>query len=126
MGRDCEDISICDILKNISRKGLVLGEYMKALVALEVVEKKILLIRGQKVILDVDLANTYGVSAKVFNQAIKRNINRFPKDFMFQLTVDEALTIRSQFVTASKRNIRYLPYAFTEHGIIMAEQSESC
>jgi hypothetical protein len=93
---------------------------MKSLVAMEVVEKKILLIRGQKVILDVDLAELYGATTKVFNQAVKRNIDRFPKDFMFQLTADEALTIRSQLVTASKRNIRYLPYALTEHGIIMA------
>jgi hypothetical protein len=93
---------------------------MKSLVAMEVVEKKILLIRGQKVILDVDLAELYDVTTKVFNQAVKRNIDRFPKDFMFQLTADEARTIRSQFVTASRRNIRYLPYAFTEHGIIMA------
>jgi hypothetical protein len=93
---------------------------MKSLVAIEVVEKKILLIRGQKVILDVDLAELYNVTTKVFNQAVKRNIDRFPKDFMFQLTADEALTIRSQFVTASRRNIRYLPYALTEHGIIMA------
>jgi len=93
---------------------------VKSLVAMEVVEKKILLIRGQKVILDVDLAELYDVTTKVFNQAVKRNVDRFPKDFMFQLTADEALTIRSQFVTASRRNIRYLPYAFTEHGIIMA------
>ena len=93
---------------------------MKSLVAMEVVEKKILSIRGQKVILDVDLAELYDVTTKVFNQAVKRNVDRFPKDFMFQLTADEALTIRSQFVTASRRNIRYLPYAFTEHGIIMA------
>jgi hypothetical protein len=93
---------------------------MKALAAMEIVERKILLIRGQKVILDVDLAELYSVNTKVFNQAVKRNINRFPKDFMFQLTTDESLAIRSQFVTASKRNIRYLPYAFTEHGIIMA------
>jgi hypothetical protein len=62
----------------------------------------------------------YGVTTKVFNQAVKRNIDRFPKDFMFQLTADEALSMRSQFVTASKRNIRYRPHAFTEHGIIMA------
>ena len=95
------------------------GKYVKSLVAMEVVEKKILLIRGQKVILDVDLAELYSVTTKVFNQAVKRNGDRFPKDFMFQLTAAEALTIRSQFVTASRRNIRYLPYAFTEHGIIM-------
>jgi hypothetical protein len=93
---------------------------MKVLVPIEVVERTILLIRGQKVILDVDLAELYGVTTKVFNQAVKRNTDRFPKDFMFQLTADEALSMRSQFVTASKRNIRYRPHAFTEHGIIMA------
>lgn len=93
---------------------------MKSLVPIEVVERKILLIRGQKVILDVDLAELYGVTTKVFNQAVKRNTDRFPKDFMFQLTSGEALSMRSQFVTASKRNIRYRPHAFTEHGIIMA------
>ena len=60
---------------------------MKSLVAMEVVERKILLIRGQKVILDVDLAELYGVTTKVFNQAVKRNIDRFPKDFMIQLTL---------------------------------------
>lgn len=60
------------------------------------------------------------MTTKAFNQAVKRNIDRFPKDFILRLTTDEALTIRSQFVTAPKRNIRYLPYAFTEHGIIMA------
>lgn len=93
---------------------------MKSLATTEFVERKILLLRGQKVILDVDLAELYGVTTKAFNQAVKRNIDRFPKDFIFQLTADEALTIRSQFVTASKRNVRYLPHAFTEHGIIMA------
>ncbi len=63
-----------------------------------------MLIRGQKVVLDVKLAELYSVTTKAFNQAVKRNIDRFPKDFMFQLTPDEALTIRSQFVTASGAN----------------------
>jgi len=79
---------------------------MNSLVAMKVVERKILLIRGQKVVLDVDLAELYGVTTKVFNQTVKRNIDRFPKDFMIRLTAEEAFTIRSQFVTASKRNIR--------------------
>ena len=79
---------------------------MNSLVAMKVVERKILLIRGQKVVLDVDLAELYGVTTKVFNQTVKRNIDRFPKDFMIRLTAAEAFTIRSQFVTASKRNIR--------------------
>lgn len=93
---------------------------MKSVVAVEVVERKIILIRGRKVIVDVDLAELYGVTTKAFNQAVKRNMDRFPDDFMFQLTADEARAMRSQFVTASRRNIRYLPNAFTEHGIIMA------
>jgi hypothetical protein len=93
---------------------------MKSVVPIEVIERKIYLIRGHKVILDVDLAELYGVTTKAFNQAVQRNIHRFPADFMFQLTTDETLAMRSQSVTASRRNIRYLPYAFTEHGIIMA------
>lgn len=106
---------------------------MKAIVPIEMIEKKIYLIRGQKVMLDSDLAGLYGVTTKVFNQGIKRNRDRFPEDFMFQLTDSEANAMRSQIVTASnpnvirsqnatasKRNIRYLPYAFTEHGVIMA------
>ena len=68
----------------------------------------------------MDLAALYGVSTKAFNQAIKRNNGRFPSDFMFRLSREEAEPIRSQFVTASRRNVRYLPLAFTEHGAIMA------
>jgi hypothetical protein len=98
------------------------------------IESLILTLRGQKVILDADLAELYGVPTKVFNQAVKRNINRFPEDFIFQLTATEFETLklqiataspadspmRSQIVTASKRNIRHRPLAFTEHGAIMA------
>ena len=76
---------------------------MKSVVAVEVVERKIILIRGRKVIVDVDLAELYGVTTKAFNQAVKRNMDRFPDDFMFQLTADEARAMRSQFVTASKK-----------------------
>jgi len=99
----------------------------------EPVESLIFTIRGQRVILDADLARIYGVPTKALNQAIKRNADRFPSDFIFQLTSQEVLDlkpkiaasssvdIRSQFVTASKkRNVRFLPYAFTEHGAIMA------
>ena len=78
-------------------------------------------IRGQKVMLDHDLADLYGVELKAMNQAVKRNIGRFPSDFMFQLTNGEWNSLRSQFVT-SKNNRggrRYIPYAFTEHGILM-------
>jgi len=81
----------------------------------------ILTVRGLKVILDADLALLYGVPTKVFNQAVKRNQERFPESFMFQLQRQELTNLRSQIVTASKkRNVRYLPYAFTEHGALMA------
>lgn len=76
-------------------------------------------IRGEKVLLDADLAELYGVGTKVLNQAVKRNLDRFPADFMFQLTSEEWEHIRSQSVTASRRNISALPYAFTEQGIAM-------
>jgi phage regulator Rha-like protein len=81
-------------------------------------------IRGQKVILDFDLAHIYDVPTKALNQAIKRNAVRFPPDFMFQLTKEEAeieFRSRSQFVTLKRgMNIKYRPYAFTENGAIMA------
>ena len=81
-------------------------------------------IRGEKVILDSDLARIYGVETRALNQAVKRNISRFPPDFMFQLTKEEAeaeLRSRSQIVTLKRgMNIKYLPYAFTENGAIMA------
>jgi hypothetical protein len=119
-----------------------------------IIENSILLVRGHKVILDKELARLYGVSTKVLNQAVKRNLNRFPEDFMFQLTMEEANAwhestearsrsqnvtlkrerLRSQSVTLKKtasrsqnvilngargQNVKYRPYAFTEHGILM-------
>jgi len=85
------------------------------------IQKLIYDIRGQKVMLDRDLAEIYGVELKVLNQSAKRNLKRFPKDFMFQLTQNEWNILRSQFVTANKdlSKVRYLPYAFTEHGVLM-------
>lgn len=83
------------------------------------IENLIILIRGQKVMLDADLAELYGVETKVFNQAVKRNIKRFPEDFMFQLTEEEVEILRSQFVTSRWGGRRYLPYAFTEQGVAM-------
>lgn len=78
-------------------------------------------IRGERVILDVDLAAIYGVETKVLNQAVRRNRDKFPRDFIFQISDNEMLgNMRSQFVTASKRNVRHRPFAFTEHGAIMA------
>lgn len=86
---------------------------------LSLIQSKIYEIRGQKVMLDFDLAEMYEVSTKVFNQAIKRNANRFPQDFMFQLNQKEFDNLRSQIVTSSWGGRRYLPYAFTEQGVAM-------
>ena len=84
------------------------------------IEQKIFLIRGHKVMLDKELAKLYGVSTKRLNEQVKRNVKRFPEDFMFQLTWEEAESSRSQFATLKKgRNIKYLPYAFTEQGVAM-------
>ena len=84
------------------------------------IENLIMTLRGQKTILDHDLARLYGVSTKRLNEKVRRNRARFPSDFCFQLTLEELDSIRSQNATASKRNIRYLPYAFTEHGALMS------
>jgi phage regulator Rha-like protein len=86
------------------------------------VESRILILRHQRVILDSDLAELYGVTAKQLNQQIKRNRERFPTDFMFQLKTKEQDSLRSQIVTSKKGRggRRYLPYAFNEHGAIMA------
>ncbi|GAC1406610.1 MAG: ORF6N domain-containing protein [Pyrinomonadaceae bacterium] len=103
-----------------------------SLVPVEIIERHVYLLRRQKVMLDNDLADIYRVETKVLNQAVKRNIARFPEDFMFQLTSDEAEFLRSQFVTSNdpstfqsgisktKRGGRqYLPYVFTEQGVAM-------
>ena len=96
----------------------------KALVPVELIEKKIYLIRGQKVILDSDLAELFSVETKRLNEQVKRNLPRFPEDFMFQLTKEETQIwhrSRSQIATLKRgKNIKYQPYAFTEHGAIMA------
>lgn len=85
----------------------------------EVLLSKIYLIRGQKVMLDKDLAEMYGVETKVFNQTVKRNIERFPDDFMFELTIEELETLRSQIVTSKRGGTRYMPFVFTEQGVAM-------
>jgi phage regulator Rha-like protein len=93
---------------------------MKALVPVEIIEKKILLIRGEKVMLDADLAELYGVETKMLVRAVKRNIDRFPSDFMIQLNREEFENLRFQFGTSSRwGGRRYLPYAFTEQGVAM-------
>jgi len=92
----------------------------KSLVPLERIERIILIIRGQKVMLDSDLAELYGVSTRRLNEQTKRNIERFPDDFMFQLTEEEWENLRSQNATSrSWGGRRYPPYAFTEHGAVM-------
>jgi phage regulator Rha-like protein len=93
-----------------------------AIVLVERAESKILLIRDQKVILDSDLALLYNVTTSRLNEQVKRNIERFPEDFMFQLTKEEFDNLKSQFATSSSGwgGRRKLPYAFTEHGAIMA------
>lgn len=92
-----------------------------ALVPVEAVVQRILLLRDRKVLLDADLAALYGVATKVLLQAVKRNLERFPDDFMFQLSAAEFATLRSQFVTSKvgSGGRRYAPYAFTEQGVAM-------
>ncbi|GMR18528.1 MAG: hypothetical protein BMS9Abin33_0944 [Gammaproteobacteria bacterium] len=88
---------------------------------IEQIAKRILLIRDQKVILDADLAELYGVETKRLNEQVKRNIQRFPEDFCFQLARDEYSALRSQFATSNRRGgRRYMPYVFTEHSALMA------
>jgi hypothetical protein len=103
-----------------------------SLVVVEQIEPHILLLRGQRVILDAHLAELYGTTTKRLNEQVRRNQGRFPSDFMFQLAVDEVEAMRSQIVTTNLRSQnatsssarhggrRYLPYAFTEHGALMA------
>jgi hypothetical protein len=85
----------------------------------ELIEQKIYLIRGHKVMLDSDLAKLYGVETRILIQAVKRNIDRFPSDFMFQLTNQEVASLRSQFVISKRGGRRYPPYVFTEQGVAM-------
>ncbi len=95
---------------------------MEELILVETIEKKIYLIRGHKVMLDSDLAEMYGVATKVLLQAVKRNLNRFPGDFMFQLNNLDVAALRSQIVTLKSgrgQHRKYLPYVFTEQGVAM-------
>ncbi len=94
-------------------------EQVQALVPMEVVESIILVLRGEKVILDRDIARLYAVETKVLVRAVKRNLERFPEDFMFQLTEEETRNLRFQYGTSSWGGSRYRPYAFTEQGVAM-------
>ncbi|TLY88127.1 MAG: ORF6N domain-containing protein [Gammaproteobacteria bacterium] len=94
-----------------------------SLTSIEDVSRAIVVFRGCKVLLDAELAALYGVTTKRLNEQVLRNRERFPTDFMFQLTAQEAATLRSQFATLKSgrgQHRKYLPYAFTEHGAIMA------
>lgn len=93
-------------------------------VSIERIAQSILFVRGHRVLLDADLAAMYGVTTKRFNEQVKRNLARFPADFAFQLSDGEAKSLRSQFATLKTgrrgQHRKYQPYAFTEHGAIMA------
>jgi hypothetical protein len=108
------DFAICDI-----KRATMYMANEPAMTPMEGIDTKIHLIRGQRVMLDSDLAAVYGVPTKRLNEQIKRNLGRFPEDFAFQLSSEELENMRSQIATASRRNIRYRPWAFTEHGAIM-------
>ena len=86
---------------------------------LEVIQNKIFEVRGSKVMLDFDLALLYNVETKSLKQSVRRNISRFPEDFMFELTEIEFNSLRSQIVTSNRGGLRYMPFAFTEQGIAM-------
>jgi len=94
---------------------------MSNIVSIEQIERQILLLRGQKVLLDVHLAALYGVTTKRLNEQVRRNQSRFPDDFMFQLTLDEVEALRSQIATSKggRGGRRYAPYVFTEQGVAM-------
>jgi hypothetical protein len=85
----------------------------------EIIAAKILIIRGKRVMLDVDLALLYGVKTKRLNEQVRRNKKRFPEDFMFQLTKEEALNLKSHFATSSWGGVRKLPRVFTQEGVAM-------
>lgn len=90
------------------------------LVPLEAITQRILLLRGQKVLLDADLAALYGVETRRLNEQVRRNLDKFPEDFIFEVTDEEAANMKSHFATSSWGGRRKLPLAFTEHGALMA------
>jgi hypothetical protein len=97
------------------------SEKKAAVVVIDQVEEKICVVRGQRVMLDSDLARVYQVETRVLNQAVNRNLARFPQDFAFRLTKDEFDSLKSQIVTSNtgRGGRRKLPYVFTEHGAVM-------
>jgi hypothetical protein len=119
----CDTIGARADQVKVARLPQVIGMVSKkSLIPVDRIEKAILLIRGQKVMLDADLAELYGVETRVLVQAVKRNLERFPEDFMFQLNKDDVDFLTSQIVTLKKgrgQHSKYLPYAFTEQGVAM-------
>lgn len=115
---NCSHDSICSIILLLL---IFMSEKETVKIAYETVAPKIYFIREQKVMLDRDLAKLYGVATKVLKQSVKRNIGRFPEDFMFEMSDLELENWRSQFVTstADKKGLRYAPYVFTEQGVAM-------
>ena len=85
----------------------------------QIITQKIIEIRGCKVLLDFDLADLYDTETRIIKQAVRRNSNRFPEDFMFELTQEEFDSLRSQIVTSNRGGLRYMPFAFTEQGVAM-------
>lgn len=112
-------VTNCDLERKTNMNDLIISKNL--------IENKILIIRGEKVMIDKDLAALYGVPVKRLNEQVKRNIERFPNDFMFQLNKEESSSLISQIVTSRSQiatlkkgsNIKYLPYAFTEQGVAM-------
>jgi hypothetical protein len=116
------EVAICDLKMKNSKKATLLRMPKRRGTPAFVVESRILILRHRRVIVDADLAQLYGVPVKRLNEQAKRNQERFPSDFMFQLTRKEHDALRSQIATSKKSRggRRYTPYAFTEHGAIMA------
>jgi hypothetical protein len=116
------EVAICDLKMKNSKKATLLRMPKRRGTPAFVVESRILILRHRRVIVDADLALLYGVPVKRLNEQAKRNQERFPSDFMFQLTRKEHDALRSQIATSKKSRggRRYTPYAFTEHGAIMA------
>jgi hypothetical protein len=97
------------------------NESIREIVPIEIIQNKIYIIRGQKVMIDSDLAQLYNVETRIINRNVKRNLNRFPEDFMFQLNEEEWYSLKSQngISNKNKGGRRFLPYVFTEHGVLM-------
>lgn len=116
------EVTVGDLKMKKSRNALLLRMPKRHGTPVSAVESRILFLRHQRVILDADIAELYGVPVKRLNEQVKRNQERFPTDFMFQLTSKEHDTLRSQIATSKKSRggRRYMPFAFTEHGAIMA------